>query len=50
MNVFPVLMTKLLEKARMLELPESSGKKTEAERSEMDALKSHSTLIHASSL
>lgn len=44
MNIFPVPVTKVLEKARTLELQGSSGKETEAERRKTGAHESHSTL------
>lgn len=42
-------MTKLSEKAGTAELQESGGKKTEAERSEIGAFESHSTLMYPDS-
>lgn len=49
-HIFPVLVTKLSEKAGTLELQVSSGKKTEEERSKMDTFKPHSTLMYTNSL
>lgn len=50
MNILPVPVTKVLEKARTLELQGSLGKETEAERRKTGAHESHSTLIYTKSL
>lgn len=49
-HFFPVLVTKLLERARMLELQETLGKRIKAKGNKMDMLKSHSTLVYTTSL